>query len=83
MAVKAMTLVGLDVHARQTHAAVLDPDTGEIGVSRLQVAPVEVAGFLERLGREVLAVYEAGTTGLAWPGLAPSAGSMCAWSRRG
>src|SRR2546428_9595540 len=63
MAVKAMTLVGLDVHARQTHAAVLDPDTGEVGVSRLQVAPVEVAGFLEGLGREVLAVYEAGTTG--------------------
>ena len=24
MAVKAMSLVGLDVHARQTHAAVLD-----------------------------------------------------------
>ena len=30
MAVKAMTLVGLDVHARQTHAAVLDPATGEL-----------------------------------------------------
>ena len=25
MAVKAMCLVGLDVHARQTHAAMLDP----------------------------------------------------------
>jgi hypothetical protein len=45
-----MTLVGLDVHARQTHAAVLDPDTGELGVSRLRMAPVEVASFLEGLG---------------------------------
>jgi hypothetical protein len=25
---KGMTLVGLDVHARQTHAAVLDPGPG-------------------------------------------------------
>jgi hypothetical protein len=30
MAVKAMTLVGLDVHARQTHAAIVDPVTGEV-----------------------------------------------------
>jgi hypothetical protein len=63
MAMKAKTLVGLDVHARQTHAAVLDPHTGEIDVNRLQIAPLEVADFLERLGREVLAVYEAGTSG--------------------
>jgi hypothetical protein len=32
MSVKAMSLVGLDVHARQTHAAVLVPDTGEMTV---------------------------------------------------
>jgi transposase len=63
MALKAMTLVGLDVHARQTHAAVLDPDSGEIGVSRLGMAPLEVASFLEGLGPAVLAVYEAGPTG--------------------
>src|SRR5919109_1029417 len=44
--VKAMTLVGLDVHARQTHAAVLDPATGELAVSRLRMAPVEVVSFL-------------------------------------
>jgi transposase len=60
---KAMTLVGLDVHARQTHAAVLDPGNGELGVSRLRMAPVEVASFLEGLGSEVRAVYEAGPTG--------------------
>jgi transposase len=63
MARKGMTLVGLDVHARQTHAAVLEPTTGEIGVSRLRVAPLEVVAFLERLGLGVRAVYEAGPTG--------------------
>jgi transposase len=60
---KGMTLVGLDVHARQTHAAVLDAASGEIGVSRLRMAPVEVVGFLEGLGPAVRAVYEAGPTG--------------------
>ena len=61
---KAMTLVGLDVHAAQTHAAVLDPASGEIGVSRLAMAPVEVTSFLGSLqpGR-VLAAYEAGPSG--------------------
>src|SRR5918999_1152140 len=60
---KGMTLVGLDVHARQTHAAVLDPATGELAVSKLRMAPLEVASFLERLGPAVRAVYEAGPTG--------------------
>jgi transposase len=60
---KGMTLVGLDVHARQTHAAVLDPGTGELRVSRLRIAPVEVASFLGGLGPRVVAVYEAGPTG--------------------
>jgi len=63
MALKAMSLVGLDVHARQTHAAVLDPATGELGVSRLRMAPIEVVSFLEGLGPGVLGVYEAGPTG--------------------
>ncbi len=63
MAVKAMRLVGLDVHARQTHAAVLHLDSGELGVSRLQMPPREVVGVLERLGPGVVAVYEAGPTG--------------------
>ena len=63
MAVKAMTLVGLDVHARQTHAAIVDPDSGELRVSKLRMAPVEVASFLEGLGPGVVAVYEAGPTG--------------------
>src|SRR5215218_8028561 len=63
MAVKAMTVVGLDVHARQTHAAIVDPVTGEVRVSKLRVAPVEVVSFLEGLGPAVVAVYEAGPTG--------------------
>jgi transposase len=63
MAVKAMTVVGLDVHARQTHAAILDPVGGELRVSRLRMAPVEVAEFLAGLGPDVVAVYEAGPTG--------------------
>src|SRR5829696_5716370 len=63
MAMKAMTLVGLDVHARLTHAAVLDPTSGEIAVSRLRMAPLEVASFLADLAPAVRAVYEAGPTG--------------------
>src|SRR6266511_4231197 len=60
---KAMTLVGLDVHARQTHAAVLDQATGELDVSKLRMAPEEVVSFLQRLEPPVRAVYEAGPTG--------------------
>ena len=59
---KAMSLVGLDVHARQTHAAVLVPDTGELSVSKLRMEPAGVVSFLEGLG-PVRAVYEAGPTG--------------------
>jgi len=65
MAAKAMTLVGLDVHARQTHAAILDPDSGEVRVSRLRMPAIEVAAFLEGIGPRTLAVYEAGPTGFA------------------
>jgi transposase len=58
-----MTLVGLDVHARQTHAAVFACDTGEVRGCRLRVAPEEVVDFLVALPAPVLAVYEAGPTG--------------------
>jgi transposase len=58
-----MTLVGLDVHARQTHAAVLACETGEVRGSRLSMAPEEVAEFLAQLPAPVLAAYEAGPTG--------------------
>jgi transposase len=58
-----MTLVGLDVHARQTHAAVLDRSTSELAVGKLRMAPAEVVSFLAGLGSELRAVYEAGPTG--------------------
>jgi transposase len=63
MMAKATRLAGLDVHARQTHAAILHLDSGELGVSRLRMAPLEVVGVLEKLGSGVVAVYEAGPTG--------------------
>jgi transposase len=63
MPVKATCLVGLDVHVRQTHAAILHLDSGELAVSVLRMAPVEVVGVLERLGSGVVACYEAGATG--------------------
>jgi transposase len=63
MMVKATSLVGLDVHARQTHAAVLDLGSGELEVRRLVGAPEEVVVFLERLAGSIVAVYEAGPTG--------------------
>jgi transposase len=58
-----MTLVGLDVHARQTHAAVLGVETGELRCCRLRMAPEEVVGFVSELSAPVRAVYEAGPTG--------------------
>jgi transposase len=60
---QAMTLVGLDVHARQTHAAMLVLDTGELRCCRLRMAPEEVVVFLSDLPAPVRAVYEAGPTG--------------------
>ena len=63
MSMKGKTLVGLDVHAAQTHAAVLDVLTGELQVKRLVCPPLEVVSFLQGLGGSVRAVYEAGPTG--------------------
>jgi transposase len=60
---KATCLVGLDVHARQTHAAILHLDSGELAASRLRMSPEEVVGFLAGLRAPVVAVYEAGPTG--------------------
>jgi transposase len=73
MSMKAMSLVGMDVHARQTRAAVLVPDTGELTVSKLRMGPEEVVSFLEGLG-PVRAVYEAGPTGFALARAAREAG---------
>ena len=53
---KATCLVGLDVHARQTHGAVLHLESGELAVSRLRVTPVEVVSCLAGLPQPVVAV---------------------------
>ena len=63
MAVKAMTLVGLDVHALRPMRRCSIADTGELRVSKLRMPPVEVASFLEGFGSALRAVYEAGPTG--------------------
>jgi transposase len=63
MSLKGKTLVGLDVHAAQTHAAVLDVESGELSVQKLWGAAEEVLSFLEGLGPRVRGVYEAGPTG--------------------
>jgi transposase len=68
----SISLVGLDVHAAQTHAAILDMGTGELRGVKLRMAPGEVVEFLAGLPGPVRAVYEAGPTGfgLARAGLA-------------
>jgi transposase len=60
---QSMSLVGLDVHASQTHAAILDISTGELRGVKLRMPPVEVVEFLATLPGPVRAVYEAGPTG--------------------
>ena len=60
---RSMPVVGLDVHASQTQAAVLDLSTGELRQVGLKMPPVQVLGFLEGLGPGVRAAYEAGPTG--------------------
>src|SRR3954462_2896140 len=57
---QSMSLVGLDVHAAQTHAGILDTGTGELRGVRLRMAPIEVVEFLAGLPGPVRSVYEAG-----------------------
>ena len=54
--VRSMSLVGLDVHASQTHAAILDLGTGELRGVKLRMAPVQVVEFLADLPGPVHAV---------------------------
>lgn len=60
---KTMPRCGLDVHANQTHAATLDLATGELQRRRIQGPPERALDYLDGLGRDALAVYEAGPTG--------------------
>lgn len=71
---RSMSLVGLDVHASQTHAAVLDMASGELRGTRLRMAPGDVVEFLAGLPGPVRAVYEAGPTGFGLARAAKEAG---------
>jgi transposase len=57
------TLVGLDVHAKATVAAVLELESGELRFRRIGGPPRSVANYREGLPGPVLATYEAGPVG--------------------
>ncbi len=60
-----MTWVGLDVHARSTHAAAIDRDSGEVTRARFGVGTEAVVAWLAALPQPVHGCYEAGPTGYA------------------
>jgi transposase len=57
--------VGLDVHASQTHAGILDRASGELRRRRLSGDPLVALPLIAELGAGARAVYEAGPTGFA------------------
>jgi transposase len=69
-----MTWVGLDVHARSTHAAAIDRDCGELTRARFGVGADPVVEWLRGLPQPVHACYEAGPTGYALYRAAVAAG---------
>jgi transposase len=69
-----MTYVGLDVHARSTHAAAIDVATGELRRARFGGGSGEVIGWLQTLPQPLLGCYEAGPTGFALYRAAEAAG---------
>src|ERR1700687_2153993 len=69
-----MTWVGLDVHARSTHAAALDRESGELMRARFGVGSEEVVAWLSALPQPVHGCYEAGPTGYALYRAATAAG---------
>lgn len=58
-----MTWVGMDVHARLTHAAVVVAATGELRRVRFGAGSEPVVAWLRELPAPVRACYEAGPTG--------------------
>jgi transposase len=69
-----MTYVGLDVHARSTHAAAIDVVTGELRRARFGVGSDELIGWLRELPQPLRGCYEAGPTGFALYRAAVAAG---------
>jgi len=60
-----MTWVGLDVHARSTHAAAIDRDSGELTRARFGVGVQDVTAWLQGLAQSIHGCYEADPTGYA------------------
>jgi hypothetical protein len=54
------TWVGLDVHARSTHAAAIERESDELRRARFGTGTDEVVAWLEALPQPVHACYEAG-----------------------
>ena len=71
---QTVTWVGLDVHARSTHAAAIDVLTGELRRARFGGGNDEVVRWLGQLAGPVRAVYEAGPTGFGLYRAATAAG---------
>jgi transposase len=69
-----MTWVGLDVHARSTHAAAVDRESGELTRARFGIGADPVVEWLLQLPQPVHACYEAGPTGYALYRAAVAAG---------
>lgn len=69
-----MTWVGLDVHARSTHAAAIDRETGVLTRARFGGGSEEVVAWLDSLPQPVHGCYEAGPTGYALYRAARAAG---------
>lgn len=69
-----MTWVGLDVHARSVHAAVVESGTGELRRARMGGGTDDVMRFLRSLRGPVQATYEAGPTGFGLARAAVEAG---------
>ena len=69
-----MTWVGLDVHARSTHAAAIDVRSGELFRARFGGGNEEVIAWLRALPQPLRGCYEAGPTGFALYRAAEAAG---------
>jgi transposase len=73
-----MTWAAMDVHARSTHAASLDVQTGELSRRRFDTRRVEpVVAWLSGLPGPVHACYEAGPTGYGLYRAARGVGVRC------
>jgi transposase len=69
-----MTWVGMDVHARSTHAAAIDRDTGELSRMRFGAGVEAPVVWLGSLRGPVRACYETGPTGFGLYRAAVAAG---------